>query len=149
MSDKRILVQVSIFLISILILTGCLSTGPKRSKDIITESFITDIKEDGTKLFVYVANFKASKIRTNKSVGQGRNNGQKQPTQSVSNIRSDMAERQEKVALEALELKLQITGFCRLGYFVLGNYNQFGSVEIRAECHESASKTDRKLFGQI
>lgn len=97
-----------------------------------------------------MANFKSPKIRSNKPAGQGRNNGQQQqPVRSVSNIRSDMAERQEQLALEALELKLQITGFCRLGYFVLGNYNQFGSVEIRAECQESASETDRKLFGQI
>ena len=136
-------------MVSIVILTGCVSTGPTRSKDIITESFITDIKDDGTKLFIYVANFKAPKIRTNKAAGQGRNNGQQQqPARNVSNIRSDMAERQEQLALEALELKLQITKFCRLGYFVLGNYNQFGSIEIRAECQDSATETDRRLFGQ-
>lgn len=135
---------IILFLVITLIL-GCASTK-KRSKEIVSDSFITDIKENGTKLFVYVANFRTPKIKPQKIGGQGRNNSQQQPVKSMSSIRSDIADKQEELTIEALELKLTSTDYCRTGYFVLGNYNQFGSVEIRGECREGASDIDRKLF---
>jgi hypothetical protein len=139
--------RLSIILLTLLLVTGCVANSNKRPKEIITESFITDIKEDGTKLFIYVANFRAPKIsRPKQAPGQGRNGQQQQPVQSMSSIRSDIALRQEEIAFEALERKLSINKYCRAGYFVLGNYNQFGSIEIRAECQDSATDVDRRLF---
>ena len=125
-----------------LILTFCssCSTQPKRPKEVRTESFLTDIKEDGTKLFIYIANFTAL------AASPGRARSAQGRQMSMSSMRSDTAEYHEKLTIDALEYKLLVTGYCRYGYFVLNTYNQFGSVEIRGECQETATDADRKLF---
>lgn len=128
-----------------LLLCACVSSGGKRSKELINETFITDIKEDGTKLFIYIANFRPPKMSGGRGRGQGRG-GQQQAVQSLSGLRSDIADIQERIAIDALEEKLRTSLFCRTGYFILSNYNQFGSIEIRAECQEAATESDLRLF---
>lgn len=133
-------------LIIVAILLSACASGTKRPKELINETFITDIKEDGTKLFVYIANFRPPKL-SGGGRGQGQGRGrQPQAARSMSSLRSDIAEFQERIAIEALEKKLKNTLYCRTGYFILNNYNQFGSVEIRAECQESATESDYRLF---
>lgn len=137
--------QTWLLSIGIILLTAC-ATGPSRSKSITNESFLTDIKENNAKLFVYIANFKSRPITINRQAQGTRATGSAQQP-SMSNLRSEQALEQEEQAIEALEYKLQTSGYCRQGYFILGNYNQFGSVEIRGECQESATEADKQLFG--
>lgn len=130
----------------VMMLSACAS-GPGRSRNITNESFFTDIKDNDAKLFVYIANFKSAPIiQTRPAPGS---NAAPVSRQGMSNLRSEVALKQEEEAIEALEYKLLTSGYCRQGYFILGNYNQFGSVEIRGECQESATDTDRKLFQSI
>ncbi|MCC2606830.1 hypothetical protein [Planctobacterium marinum] len=131
-----------VILATALFLTLSCASGPQRAKSITNESFLTDIKENGAKLFVYIANFRGQAP----AVHRGGNNNPAPPV-SMSQLRSEMALRQEEMAIEALEYKLLTSGYCRDGYFILGNYNQFGSVEIRGECQESATDSDKRLFG--
>lgn len=129
-----------------LILSVSCASGPKRAKSITNESFLTDIKDNGAKLFIYIANFKGQAPTVLRG-GNHPNGANQQPRRSMSQLRSELALEQEEQAIEALEYKLQTSGYCRQGYFILGNYNQFGSVEIRGECQESATETDKRLFG--
>ena len=125
--------------------TGCASKNKTRPKEIITDFFSTDIKENGAKLFIYVANFRPLKINRTQTQRQVRGS-QQQTVRSMSSIRSDLAERQERLAIKSLEVKFESNGYCRTGYLILNNYTQFDSVEIRGECQESATEADRKLY---
>ena len=122
--------RLVVLLVLATLLTACASANKKRPKQIFNESFLTDIKEDGTKLFIYVANFFGDPGRGSRRTGR----------------LSSIADVQEEITLEGLELKLRTTRYCRHGYLLLSNYNQFGSVEIRGECQEGATESDRKLF---
>ena len=127
----------------VMLQTACSHNNYTRPREILNDTFITNIKEDGTKLFIYIANFRAPQISGGR--GQGRS-AQARPVQSMSSLRSDIAEIQERIAIQAMEQKLRSTLYCRMGYFILNNYNQFGSVEIRAECQEAATESDLRLF---
>lgn len=141
--------RIGLIIATIALLSAC-ATGPSRSKNITNESFLTDIKENDAKLFVYIANFKSRPVKVDRQMqGMRSSGGQQGQRPSMSSLRSEMALEQEEQAIEALEYKLQTSGYCRQGYFILGNYNQFGSVEIRGECQESATESDKQLFGNL
>lgn len=127
----------------------CLSACASRTghSDIVQQQFLTDIKENGSKIFVYIANFKVAQPKNHDQIidDMTSNNSAKQ---HVRQKQRRSADRQlEEKLTDALEDKIQSTGYCRNGYFVLSQYIEFGSGEIRGECRESATEVDRALFG--
>lgn len=137
--------QYIIFLfLTIVALSACVSKN-RVPKEIVTDSFLMDIKDDGTKLFIYIANFRGSKPKP-KPMGVRIQNNQPLPSRSASAVRSDQAERQERLAIRAVDFILRQNRYCRAGYLILNSYVEFGTVEIRAECQESATESDRAVF---
>ncbi|XOV80421.1 MAG: hypothetical protein ACFHVJ_05585 [Aestuariibacter sp.] len=127
----------------------CLSACASRSghSDIVQQQFLTDIKENDSKIFVYIANFKVARPKSQEQIinEMAGNNSAKQ---HVRQKQRQSADRQlEEKLTDALEDKILNTGYCRNGYFVLSQYIDFGSGEIRGECRESATDVDRALFG--
>lgn len=124
-------------------LQSCATSG--RNSDIAQQQFLTDIKENNSKLFVFIASFKVAKLDTNDPLMTRPGTGAKQFSQQKRR-QSESRELEEKL-IEALDEKIAATGYCREGYFVLNQYIHFGSGEIRGECRESATNVDRELFG--
>lgn len=114
-----------------------LSACTSRSIPEVYGNLLTNIRPDGTKLFMYTS---------------GR--GQRVPglggpaPRSRQDFQRDRREYMMSVLEAGLEQKLEATGFCRTGYIPLGSYVERGIFEIRGECKESASKEDRVIFSQ-
>lgn len=145
----RLISKFGLFLFC-LSLAACSTNS--RQQQIVNQQFLTDIKDNGSKLFVFIVNFLQERPSRNQQPGlngqggQGRGgDGRGQSRGSSRNIQ-DLDERLEKSAISALESKLELTGYCREGYFILSNYMERGNIEIRGECKESATAADRKLF---
>lgn len=154
MTGNVYLKQLTFFplFIASFLLTAC--AGSYNKKEIVHHEFFTDIKEDGSKLFVYVVNFKLEKARKRSPLadesrnpnrsGQGTQSRAKSRIQEGKSNRNDM----EATLVLSLEDKLASTGYCREGYFILNQYLEFGNGEIRGECRESANKVDKAIFSK-
>ncbi len=123
---------------SVLILSGCSSQDKKRPS--LTETFETQITEDGSKRFVY-------QVSPDRSKGgrPPRNQDGKPPSrdgQKSSNRAAKVAEKTEAM----LQEKLAKTEFCQDGYMVLDSFFDRGRYTIRGECRDEASDGDRAKF---
>ena len=146
--------QLTFFPLLLFTLALASCAGSYNKKEIVHHEFFTDIKEDNSKLFVYIVNFKLEKARkrspladesrTSNRNGQGTQSRAKARIQDGKSNRADM----EETLIISLEEKLASTGYCREGYFILNQYLEFGNGEIRGECRESANKVDKAIFGK-
>ncbi|MCY7296688.1 hypothetical protein [Alteromonas sp. a30] len=114
-------------------LSACVS----RSAPEVYGNLLTNIRPDGTKLFVFTSG------RGQQVPGLGA-----LPSPSRRQLQRDRREYMMSVLEAGLEQKLESTGFCRTGYIPLGSYVERGIFEIRGECNESATKEDRVIFSQ-
>ncbi|UAA38604.1 hypothetical protein KIH87_18375 [Paraneptunicella aestuarii] len=125
-----------LLLILILAMAAC-GSNSRTSK--VHGVFITSIKADGTKLFVFTS------PEGGKGVGHYSHPGlmerQAPGRQGIAH-----RERLQDLIIEALELRLTQNGYCREGYIQLGSYIERGLFEIRGECNEAATDADRKQF---
>lgn len=118
-----------------------------RPSDIVNQQFLTDIKPNNSKLFVYIASFRTAKLDKSEDVVNHPNN-QNAAKQLIKRKRQEANSRSlETKLIDALESKLASTGYCRDGYYILSQYIEFGSGEVRGECRESATEADRAIFG--
>ncbi len=127
-----------LFASSALALSGCSSQDKKRPS--FTETFETEISQDGSKRFVY-------QVSPDRAKG-GRpphNRDGKPPSregQKSSNRATKVAEKTEAL----LQEKLAKTEFCQDGYRVLDSFFERGRYTIRGECRDEASEEDRAKF---
>ena len=131
------------------LMLACASNQKKQPE--IKEIFVTDIKENGLKLFSYSVTMSSPQKETNgngrgrKGAGgmgggmRGRNGGGSPNHESMTN-------RSKAKINEKLDSKLAETGYCREGYIVLNSYAGKGKSQIRGECKEGATDSDRKKF---
>jgi hypothetical protein len=134
-----------------LLLTACASNQWESSN--VEESFVTDIKSSGLKLFEYGltrgsakadgdgnyggSNSKGSDKGSGKGKGKG---GGKGGGKSV-----DISE--VKLYLDKmLTLKLKSSGYCRDGYIEFNSIYGRRKLKIRGECIEGATEKDRIKF---
>ena len=96
---------------------------------------LTKVQTDDTKSFVFTSPDKGS---------AGRRLGAypRQNSQQTRNLREQL----EQDLLQALERQLQVSGYCRDGYIYLGGYIERGVFELRGECNEPATASDRSKF---
>ena len=133
-----------------LLMLACAS-NQKRQQD-IQEIFVTDIKENGLKLFSYSVSMSLPQKEINgKGMGHkgdggmgGGNRGGRKGTGRTD--RESMTSRNKEKINEKLDSKLVETGYCREGYIVLNSYVGKGKSQIRGECKEGATDSDRKKF---
>jgi len=103
---------------AVLWLPACTATRPEAS---FNDEFATEITGDGTKFFTYIRHLPG---------GTGGHEG-KGPDNSLQ---------------EAVQAKLDTSGYCRDGYLALERYQANGIARIRGECRDGASNTDRVQF---
>lgn len=144
-------------LISILALAGCAHQQPQPPKT--QEYFSTLIKPDGTKQFSYTLTMEMPEQDSDgrphggrgghgghgdgpsgDHKGGGHKNGDHRP-------KDDLIDDQFAHAFDdALNSKLNTTGFCRTGFHQLGSQSRRGAILIKGECNETASDADRENF---
>ncbi|MBY6190528.1 hypothetical protein KUV22_08885 [Microbulbifer agarilyticus] len=129
---KQAIVTGAALLLMTQLLGGCASE-PAAPNPGIKESFHTEISANGSKRFTYVLEVAAPALRG-------------PYTQSASE-RARMGKQYEgfgrprRVNFDhALQLKLQETGFCRDGYFVIDRVVSPQGGELRGECREGAER---------
>ena len=110
-----------------LCLSACSGTKPASA---LNDEFSTEITGDGTKFFTYIRHLPgATEGGRDKSKRKGKRKG-----------KSDDSLR------EAVQARLDTSGYCRDGYLALERYQANGIARIRGECRDGATDSDRKQF---
>jgi len=132
---------------------ACSSTPEKEG---FSESFVTQISEDGSKRFQYTLQREipdGGRKRGGRMKGAMKGGGMMGAGgrgQGGGKNRTDMiAKMQEKVKAQAhgsLEEKLAEVEFCREGYMVLHEAFTMGRFQLQGECRDTASEEDRQRF---
>jgi hypothetical protein len=110
-----------------LCLPACTGTKPAAS---FNDEFSTEITGNGTKFFTYIRHLPGS-TEGNRGKGKGKGKGKKKPDNSLQ---------------EAVQARLDTTGYCRDGYLALERYQANGIARIRGECRDGATDNDREQF---
>lgn len=114
-------------------LTACSS----RPGSDVNGHLLTNIRPDGTKLFVFTSD---RGLRLPELSGLSKPSRHKRTRDRRDYVRAAIE--------DSLDIKLEKTGFCRKGFLPLGHFIERGRFEIRGECNESATKEDRLKFSQ-
>ncbi|MAZ86859.1 MAG: hypothetical protein CL693_04400 [Cellvibrionaceae bacterium] len=139
-SNRNQLIRTTLLIASSALILGGCSSQDKRKRPSLTETFETEITQDGSKRFVY-------QVSPDRSKGgrPPRNRDGKPPSkggQMPSDRSAKIAERTETM----LQEKLAKTEFCQEGHMVLDSFFDRGGYTIRGECRDEASEGDRAKF---
>ena len=152
MSYKKIILLVGLSLF----ITACASQQRQRPK--VNQIFVTNISEQGLKIFSFSMTREMSSRGKGGGKGSGRGGkgggmgggmgGGRHGGKGGSNADSDegMEEKIKNKVLDRLESKLDRTGYCREGYTELESYFSRRASQIRGECNEDATEEDRVKF---
>lgn len=140
--------------ITLLLLSACSGTpDPAQFAGKVTDSFQTEIKSDGMKLFTYsVTAVTADRHRQKSAETPERQHSRPQPQDDMRSQRMGRrGSTENKLMTQELEIGLQKTLeanlYCRDGYYELERLVLRDRAELRGECHEGASKQDIQHFG--
>lgn len=150
-------------LLSIFVLAGCAQQPPKPPKT--QENFSTSIKPDGTKQFSYILTMEMPERKDmggQSHGGPGDHGGRGGPGGHHDGPPGDhkgkkgdgkgggkndgMDEEFASIFDDALNVKLNSTGFCHSGFRSLDTQARRGAKLVKGECNESATDEDRKKF---
>ena len=138
-----------LLLFSVLLVLSACASQPQRA---LKDTFITEIRADGSKMFAFTLS--AKKAIEEKRTGQKRgqegkrgNKGQMKPGRgeqgSQAGNRKDPLESRFQ---HQLAQTLADNGYCTSGYIELARYSSRGTMSMRGECNESASAKDKMRF---
>jgi hypothetical protein len=113
--------KLTMTLSAILCMYACTGTKPAVS---FNDEFITSITGDGTKFFTYIRHLPEG---TEGGRGKGKN-------------------KSDNSLQEAVQARLDTSGYCRDGYLALERYHANGIARIRGECRDGANDSDREQF---
>ncbi|WP_428820466.1 hypothetical protein [Microbulbifer sp. MCCC 1A16149] len=122
---------------SVVLLAGCASE-PKAPNPGLKESFHTEISANGSKRFTYSLEMAAPMIRGPYTESPNMRNGMVRQQDMARASRGSRT--QERDFDYALKLKLQETGFCWDGYFVIDRVVSRLGGEVRGECRDPAER---------
>jgi len=88
------------------------------------DEFSTEITGNGTKFFTYIRHL---------------------PAGTEPNREKD-EKKQDDSLQEAVQARLDTSGYCRDGYLALERYQANGIARIRGECRDGATASDREQF---
>lgn len=140
-------VQLCIGLAVLFLLSACAS----RQENNLEEIFVTEIREDNSKMFAFTLRQEKSSSGEQprhkamaKKAGKKRRNGA-----GKGAGKEEVRERKNPLAdifQQRLELRLSKSDYCRTGYLELERYTNRGAMTMRGECNESATEKDRQRF---
>lgn len=108
---------------AVLCLSACSGTKPASA---LNDEFSTEITRDGTKFFTYIRHMSGG---TEGGRGKGKRRGK-----SDDNLH------------EAVQARLETSGYCHDGFLALERYQANGIARIRGECRDGATDSDRAQF---
>ena len=151
-----------ILALSLLFVTACASNQWESSD--VEESFVTDIKSSGLKLFEYRltrgsakadgggnyggSNSKGSGKGSGKGKGKGGGKGSGKGGGKGGGKSVDISEVKSYLD-KMLTLKLKSSGYCRDGYIEFNSTYGRRKLKIRGECVEGATEEDRIKFNSV
>ena len=144
--------EIVVLLVSLLLL-ACASD--QKIQPEIKEILVTKIKENGIKLFSYSVTMSSlQKGMDGRGAGRGMPGGMGGDMQGKNgagrpdreSMMKRMKEKKKEKINRKLDYKLAETGYCREGYIELDSYVGRGQSQIKRECKESATDSDRKRF---
>ncbi|AAN55821.1 hypothetical protein HRJ35_15570 [Shewanella oneidensis MR-1] len=147
--------SISLTLLSCFTLLACSSApiDPTEFAGKFKDKLTTDIRADGLKLFTYQAGL--AEEYTARDVAERPFPHEERMRQVAQDPREQRRFRQaQEDELEiwgrqvelGLEKTLEMTGYCREGYFELSRMIESGRGEIRGECKEGATEEDKQKF---
>ncbi|GGP72847.1 hypothetical protein [Shewanella ulleungensis] len=145
----------SLLICSVVLLSAC-SSSPPDPMDFagqFRDTFSTQIKGDGIKLFTYKAKLATVTDRPlpNDQPHDQRINRRKQDIQSYL-IEQRNAEARLELWHQQVDLGLQKTiemsGYCKASFVELSRYVEPDRAEVRGECNDGATEEDIKKFGR-
>ncbi|MCK4708150.1 MAG: hypothetical protein KAU21_05985 [Gammaproteobacteria bacterium] len=135
--------KIAVLLIPLFLL-ACASTQKRQPE--VKEIFVTNIKEDGVKLFSYSVTMSTPKKGKGRRGDGGKGRGKHGKMGAGNPDRESMMNENRGKITEKLDSRLLETGYCREGYIELNRYMGTGQSQIRGECKEKATDSDRKIF---
>ncbi len=155
---------ISLLLLGCFSLVAC-SSAPIEPADMagkLKDKLTTDIRDNGLKLFTYRAKMVDDRYKKDnaepvwdqqmRAPQQAPQQGGRQGGQMPREQHSNRENQQEELEIWAkqvelgLEKTLEMTGYCREGYFELSRMIDSGKGEIRGECKEGANEADKQKF---
>ena len=147
--------SLSLVIFSCFTLIACSSApiDPTELAGKLKDKLTTDIKADGLKLFTYQASLVEDKSNSDKAERPlPHEERMRQMTQDPREQRRSRKDHEailevwgEQVVL-GLTKTLEMTGYCREGYYELSRIIESGRGEIRGECKEGATEEDKQKF---
>ncbi|MFB2732623.1 hypothetical protein [Shewanella mangrovisoli] len=150
--------SISLTLLSCFSLLACSSApiDPAEFAGKFKDKLTTDLRADGLKLFTYQAGLAEDKSK--KDNAERPFPHEERMRQVAQDPREQRRSRKEQAdSLEiwgkqvelGLEKTLEMTGYCREGYFELSRNIESGRGEIRGECKEGATEEDKQKFARF
>ncbi|MCL1048406.1 hypothetical protein L2755_02005 [Shewanella abyssi] len=134
-------------LLLILLLSACSGTSeivPEEFVGQLTDSFKTDIKNNGLKLFTYRAELVQGSHAQQVPLPHEQRASQKKRSKKRYQG-PDLTAWTQKIE-HGLEQTIQMTGYCREGYIEISRSIQYDRGNIRGECKEGATEQDIAKF---
>ncbi|WP_372940325.1 hypothetical protein [Shewanella sp.] len=140
---------------SAVLLSAC-SSSPPDPMDFagqFRDSFSTQIKGDGIKLFTYKAKLATATDRAqpNDQPHEQRVTRRKQDLQSYLAEQRNAEKRLELWHQQVdigLQKTIEMSGYCKNGFIELSRYVETDRAEIRGECNDGATEKDIKKFAR-
>ncbi|MCK8046015.1 hypothetical protein MSG37_14095 [Shewanella sp. 1CM18E] len=132
----------------IFLLSGCSSkpeVNPEEFAGLVTDSFRTDIKSNGLKLFTYRAFLKTKKSQSTVLPHEERSNSKKRASSKKRYQGPDLSGWTAQIE-HGLQQTIKMNGYCRDGYIELYRSIQYDSGTIRGECNDGADESDLSKF---
>ncbi|MGL4578876.1 MAG: hypothetical protein ACRCVV_02255 [Shewanella sp.] len=149
--------SISLTLLSCVCLMACSSTiDPAQLAGTLKDKLSTHIAADGLKLFTYQARLmdnrpRSHELRESMTADYPQRYPSQDPRQQQRQYQEQAAilELWEKQVELGLNKTLEMTQYCREGYFELSRNISEDKGEIRGECKEGANEADRQKFKQF
>ncbi|MGS0683435.1 hypothetical protein ACVBIL_20050 [Shewanella sp. 125m-7] len=118
---------------------------PEKFAGQVSDSFRTDIKGNGLKLFTYRAILTMETPQSQALPHEVRSNQKKRSRANKRYQGPDLTMWTEKIE-HGLQRTIEMTGYCKEGYIELSRSIQYDRGMIRGECNDGADEADIAKF---
>ncbi|WP_245603096.1 hypothetical protein [Shewanella fidelis] len=142
-------VMRTISAISLVIFLGACSSKPEVNPEefagLVSDSFRTDIKSNGLKLFTYRAFLETQTTQSVPLPHEVRSNNKRRANSKKRYQGPDLTGWTAQIE-HGLQQTIKMNGYCREGYIELYRSIQYNSGTIRGECNDGANEADLAKF---